>query len=107
MYLDDIKLYAGTDDRLRSLLRIIDMFSCDILTEFGLDKRRIQAIRKGHHEPRAGIGDLHIEAMTEKDVYQNLGILQGTHARVGDLKDALLSEFQRLVKLVLKSHLSG
>lgn len=109
MYLDDIKLYAGTDNHLRSLLRIIDMFSRDIRMEFGLDKCRIQAIRKGHHEPHAGhsIGDLHIEAMTETDFYKYLGILQGTHARVGDLKEALLSEFLRRVKLVLKSHLSG
>ncbi|CAD7084610.1 unnamed protein product [Hermetia illucens] len=45
--------------------------------------------------------------MTKRDFYKYLGILQGTHTRVDDLKEALLSEFLRRVKLVLKSHLSG
>ncbi|CAD7092198.1 unnamed protein product [Hermetia illucens] len=108
MYLDDIKLYAATNDHLRSLLRIVGMFSRDIRMELALD-RRILAIHKGHHEPHAEhiISDLHIQAMTGTDFYKYLGILQGIHARVNDLKDALLSEFLRRVKPALKSHLSG
>lgn len=35
MYLDDVKLYAGSDDRRRSLSRIVGTFSGDVRMEFG------------------------------------------------------------------------
>lgn len=55
MHLDDIELYAGTNDYLRSLLRMVDNFSRDIWKEFGLDKSGIQVIPKDHYEPKPDI----------------------------------------------------
>lgn len=76
--------------------------------EIGLDRCRIQAIRKGYHEPHAehSNDDLHIHIMIETDFYEDLGILQEIHARVADLNNSLLSELPQRVKLMLKSHLS-
>lgn len=38
MYSDDTKLYADTDEYLKSLLWIVQMFNRHIYIEFGLDK---------------------------------------------------------------------
>lgn len=78
-------MYADTDDHLRNLLCILDMFIRGdlkdvLLTEF---LPRVKLVLKTH-----------------------LGILQGIHTRVGDLKDSLVAEFMRRVKLGLKTHLS-
>lgn len=46
------------------------------------------------------IGGLHIETTTEANFYKRLEITHRTHARVCHLKDDLLLEFLRLVKLL-------
>lgn len=50
MDLDDVKLLDGTDDHLRTLLRIVDLFSSHIRMEFGLDRYRMSIIRYSHHD---------------------------------------------------------
>lgn len=65
-------------------------FDRDTQMEFGLDKCRTQAIRKGHHKPHVGhsIGDFDVQTMTESDSYMYLLILQGAHLRIGDFNNA-------------------
>lgn len=69
MWLDDIKLYSGIDDHLRSLLRIVKVFIL-IRMKFGLDKYQIQVIHKGQGE--WSIGGFYIRAMIEVDFSKEL-----------------------------------
>lgn len=47
LYMDDLKLYAETQDKLESLINVARMFSDDIGMKFGLDKCGIINIHKG------------------------------------------------------------
>lgn len=52
------------------------------------------------------IGDLYIYFMTEVGFFKHLEILQAIHFLVANLKDTLVYNVLRCVKLVLKVHLS-
>lgn len=71
MYLDDIELYAGTDDHVRSLLRTVDIFSRDIRISIDwMDSTKpfINVIKSN------SIGDLQNQVMTDTGLYKYLEI---------------------------------
>ena len=69
LYMDDIKLYAATNNQLQELLRLTDTFSRDIKMVFGIEKCKTLCIAKGKLEIRnfTTEDDDTMEAMNEDD----------------------------------------
>jgi len=76
--MDDIKLYAATNNQLQELLRLTQTFSRDIKMVFGIVKCKTLCMAKGKLELRnfTTEDDDTMEAMNEDDMY----ILLGPHA---------------------------
>ena len=47
LFMDDLKIYAETDQKLNQLIEAVREFSSDIKMEFGLDKCSKCTIKKG------------------------------------------------------------
>ena len=47
LYMDDIKLYAATNNQLQEILRLTQTFSRDIKMAFGIEKCKTLYIAKG------------------------------------------------------------
>ena len=69
LYMDDIKLYAATNNQLQELLRLTDTFSRDIKMVFGIEKCKTLCIAKGKLEMRnfTTEDDDTMKAMNEDD----------------------------------------
>jgi hypothetical protein len=52
LHMDDIKLYAATNNQLQELLRLTQTFSRDIKMVFGIEKYKTLSIVKGKLEMR-------------------------------------------------------
>jgi len=50
--MDDIKLYAATNNQLQELLRLTQTFSRDVKMAFGIEKCKTVSIAKGKLEMR-------------------------------------------------------
>jgi len=77
LYMDDLKIFASSNDQLNKMLEIVKQFSKDIRMEFGLDKcktihihRRKLTIPVNHEEPPE------IDYMQECQQYKSLEIEQ-------------------------------
>ena len=55
LFMDDLKLYADTEEHLGDLVRIVESYSTDIGMKFGLDKCAVLTIRKGRRVACEGI----------------------------------------------------
>ena len=47
LFMDDLKLYADSEEKLEELVRTVHRFSNDICMEFGLDKCAKSTVKKG------------------------------------------------------------
>lgn len=108
LYMDDLKLYAGTTTQLRHLLKIVEMFSKDIHMEFGLDKCKVLNIKKGNIELKGFETEdgESIEPMDETDTYKYLGILQSKRIQHTQVKNKLISQFKKRLKTILETKLN-
>ena len=75
--MDDIKLYAATNNQLQELLQLTHTFSRDIKKVFGIEKCK-NYYCKGKVEMRnfTTEDDDTMEAMNEDDMYRYLGHMQ-------------------------------
>ena len=55
LYMNNLKLYASTENMLKSLINIVEKFSTDITMMFGLDKYATVSIEKGKLKKKEGI----------------------------------------------------
>ena len=79
LFMDDLKLYANNDQRLRDLINIVSMFSNDINMKFGLDKCNTLSIRKGKLIESNNISlnnEETIKALDIREQYKYLAMLQ-------------------------------
>ena len=51
LYMDDLKLFTGSDRHLETLLRTVHMFSADVGLTFGLDKCAKLSVVRGKFKP--------------------------------------------------------
>jgi hypothetical protein len=68
--MDDIKLYAATNNQLQELLRLTQNFPRDIKIVFGIEKCKTLSIAKGNLEMRnmTTEDDDSMEVMKEDDI---------------------------------------
>lgn len=113
LYMDDLKLFANTREGLRRLLNATTTFSADINMKFGLDKCRINAVKKGI---RHSVGleaqlqqftQTEIAVMHENELYKYLGYNQALRIDEKEAKDTLRTKYKMRLNNILKSKLCG
>ncbi|XP_028158192.1 uncharacterized protein LOC114351251 [Ostrinia furnacalis] len=107
MYMDDIKLYAQSQDSLYQLANLTEQFSNDICMEFGIDKCKINAIKAGQnqrHTYQMESGQ-RIDSLEENEVYKYLGYNQAKLIEYKDTKAKLLQQFKHRLNSVMKTQL--
>ncbi len=109
LYMDDLKLYAPTEQDMETLVSTTTEFSSDIKMEFGLDKCACVKIVKGGKADYKGISlpdGKQIQGL-EDEGYKYLGILEVDNILHKNMKALVTKEYIRRAKKVLKSQLDG
>lgn len=109
-YMDDIKLYSGSLQGLKHLINVTEAFSTDVGMQFGIEKCKIQRIKKGKL-----INDIQHETMSREtitaletdELYKYLGIQQNKRVMHTKIKEKLQLEFVERLKSVLKTFLNS
>ncbi|CAH2106131.1 unnamed protein product [Euphydryas editha] len=109
LYMDNIKLYAKTEEQLHQLAHLTENFTNDIKMEFGLDKCKINSIKAGQnyqHIYTLRTGE-HIDALNEQDTYKYLGYNQSMQICQKDTKQKLRQLFRHRLNSILKKQLQA
>merc|ERR1712015_64093 len=104
--MDDLKLYAESEEELDSLIQTVRIISNDIGMEFGLEKCAILILKGGKIHRTDGIELPDGRMMKEVDLvgYKYLGILQADRTLNNEMKKKVKAEYFRRVKKLLNSH---
>jgi hypothetical protein len=107
--MDDIKVYAATNNQLRELLRLTQTFSRDIKMVFGIKKCKTLSIAKGKVEMRNFTTEDSdtMEAMNEDDIYRYMGHMQSKQISHTHMKQKTGKEYLNRTKSILKTKLNG
>jgi hypothetical protein len=109
-FVDDLKLYAKSEDEMKGMIRIVEMFSKDIGMAFGINKCKWCKVQKGTVVQADSIqtefGE--IQALEEQgECYKYLGILEREGVAKAKMKDLVKGEYKRRVRCLLRSALNS
>ena len=109
LYMDDLKLYGRSEQKLESLIDVVRVFSRDIGMEFGLDKCAVLVLKQGIKVRCEGIvlPDGQMMDKVDENGYKYLGVLEGADIMQKEMKEKVRQEYMKRVKLVAKSKLYG
>ena len=109
LFMDDLKLFGKNEDQIDSLVNTVHEYSKDIGMEFGLNKCGLLIMKRGKVISSDGIelADGGVMRDIEESGYKYLGILEFDKIKETEMKVAFVKEYQRRLKLVLKSKLNG
>ncbi|KAL0820165.1 hypothetical protein ABMA28_006098 [Loxostege sticticalis] len=105
--MDDIKLYASSQNELEQLADITEIYTQDICMEFGIDKCKINSVRAGQnykHYYKLDTGE-QIEPLEENETYKYLGYNQSKQIHNKETKQTLNQKFRHRLNIILKSQL--
>ena len=107
--MDDLKLFSKSEEQTETLVRTVHIFSTDIGMEFGLKKCGILVMKRGKVVRCEGITLPNGEIMkeVEKQGYTYLGIIELDKIKEKEMKEKIIKECKRRLRLVLKSKLNG
>ena len=109
-YMDDLKLFAGNERGLHTLVHTVRICSQDIGMDFGVDKCAVIFLKRGKHVSTDGIslpdGRL-IRGLQEGDWYKYLGFAEADGVLEDQVKSKILTEYKWRVRKVLRSKLNG
>lgn len=109
-YMDDLKIYAESTERLGVTIKLVARISMDIGMEFGLEKCRAVHLLAGNLVNTGGYevneGEI-IQDMVRGESYKYLGFRQLPGIRHTDIKLELREKFLSRVHCVLKSFLNA
>lgn len=109
LYMDDLKLYSGSNINMDRLLDITVRFTKDIKMDFGLNKCRKLNIKKG--TVMGGSYNINeeqqIPAMESNELYKYLGYNQSQLLEHAEIKDSLKKEYIKRIHTVCKQQLSS
>ncbi|XP_052748657.1 uncharacterized protein LOC128200179 [Galleria mellonella] len=109
LYMDDIKLYASSENDLIQLATLTEQFTKDIKMEFGIDKCRINSIKCGQyfqHHYTMTTGE-QIEPLEEQETYKYLGYNQARQIQYKEIKQQLKQQFRHRLNTILKTQLNA
>jgi hypothetical protein len=110
LYMDDLKLFASTPEKLYSLISLVQKFSKDINMTFGMSKCAIIRINRGkfkcgtHYQLKQN--DF-IRCLEENQTYKYLGIQQNYRVNQTHLTVQFRNKYIDRLKLVLKTKLNA
>ena len=107
LFMDDLKLYAKSENCLKGLTSIVAKFSKDIRMTFGIEKCSSVVIKAGVKVFFEGIelpsGEM--IQQVENSGYKYLGILQESEYKHQEMKELVRGEYLRRTKAVARSKL--
>ena len=96
-FMDDLKLYAKSEEQTNTLVRTVYVFSTDIGMEFGIKKYRILTMKRGKIVKSEGIKLPDGEVMKQigEERYTYLGITELDKIKETEMKDKITKEYKR------------
>lgn len=109
MYIDDLKLYGKNKEQIESLVNTVQLLSDDIGMKFGVAKCGMLVLKCGKVVESEGIvlpGEDMVK-MIDEEGYRYLGILEKDEILSQKMKEKIMGEYYRRLRLILKSRLNG
>lgn len=110
IYMDDLKLIAPSQNKLQTMLKIVQSYSNDICMNFGLEKCAVATFRKGKLYNTENIeleGGESIRSLEQGEFYKYLGVQEGTSINHAAIKMSLRTEYVARVRKILKTNLNS
>ena len=109
LFMDDLKLYAKSEEQANTLVRTVYVFSTDIDMEFGIKKCGILTMKRGKIVKNEGIKlpDGEVMKQVEQEGYIYLGIIELDKIKETEMKEKIIEEYKQRQRLILKSKLNG
>ena len=109
LFMDDLKLFGKNEKQIDSLVTTVHIFSTDIGMEFGLRKCGVVTLKRGKIARCEGIELPDGELMKEvkQEGYTYLGIVELDKIKENAMKEKIIREYKRRIRLILKSKLNG
>ena len=109
LFMDDLKLYAKSEEQTNTLARTVYVFSTDISMEFGIKKSEILTIKRGKTVKSEGIKlpDGEVMKQVGQEEYTYLGIIELDKIKETEMKEKITKEYKRRQRLILKPKLNG
>ena len=109
-FVDDLKLYAISIEKMKQMLETVTQFSNEVGMNFGEAKCAYQSIERGRRKPENEslyVNGLNIQEIKEGDNYKYLGIDESV--RIDGLlnKDRIRKGYKSRVRKIWKSELNG
>jgi len=110
LYMDDLKLFAGSDALLEALLHTVHMFSEDVRLTFGLDKCAKLSVLRGKLNPTGDVtlpAGVKIRELSVGETYKYLGVFEAEGLDCSRSKKLILETYLKHLSLVWKLYLIG
>ena len=109
LFMDDLKLYAKSEEQTNTLVRTMYAFSTDIGMEFGINKCEILTMKRGKIVKSEGIKlpDGYVMQQVGQEGYTYLGIIELAKIKETEIKEKITNEYKRRQRLILNSKLNG
>lgn len=110
LYMDDLKLFSGSETKLQHQLSTVKEFSDDIGMKFGLDKCAKATFKRGKFiqgEDANIDAETSIRQLNLDETYKYLGMEENEGVRHKLVKEKVKKEYIRRVRSVLKTQLSA
>jgi hypothetical protein len=111
LYMDDLKLYAPTRDKINQLVQIVQAYSTDIRMSFGFEKCRIldtnKVVPETGKENEENPQKDQIEDMKPHELYRYLGTEQNRGTEHKIMKEELKRKFVGRLKQIMKTGLNS
>ena len=109
-FVDDLKLYAISIEKMKQMLETVTQFSNEVGMNFGEAKCAYQSIERGRRKPENEslyVNGLNIQELKEGDNYKYLGIDESVRIDGPLNKDRIRKEYKSRVRKIWKSELNG
>ena len=95
LFMDDLKLYAKSEEQTNILVRTVHVFSTDIGMEFGIKKCRILTMKRDKIAKSEGIKlpDREVMKQVGQEGYRYLGIIELDKIKETEMKEKITKEF--------------
>ena len=107
--MDDLKLFGKNEKEIESLIKTVEVFSCDIGMDFGTKKCGVACVKTGKLSKTEGLRLLSGKIITEvnEEGYRYLGIIELDKIKEQEMELQFRAEYMRRLKLIMKSKLHG
>lgn len=109
LFMDDLKLFAKTENQIDSLINTVHTFSDDIGMSFGINKCGVLILKRGKVIKSDGIKlpDSNVIKEVDENGYKYLGLLESDKIKEEEMKRLFVKEYKRRSRLILRSKLNG